>query len=121
MKIQKSLALLVLAAALGGCSSPKPLTLQQAALPKEQIDARGLYRENCAACHGKDGRGKTVHGWFVGAQNFTARSWQKDTSDAEIVHAIKKGPAVMPAFEDKLSATEIAALADYVRTFKSAP
>jgi cbb3-type cytochrome c oxidase subunit III len=118
MKNQTFMAILVLATLACGCTSTKPLALQQASLPKDQVDARGLYRENCATCHGEDGRGKTFHGWLVGAQNFTAANWQTDTTDAEIVKAIKTGPWVMPAFEKKLSAAEIAALADYVRTFK---
>jgi len=54
----------------------------------------------------------------VGAQNFTDTQWQSDASDAEIVHAIKTGPGLMPAFKKKLSAAEIEALAAYVRTFK---
>jgi len=111
---------LVLTALACGCTSMKPLALQQAALPKDQVDARGLYTENCATCHGQDGRGETFHGWLVGAQNFTATKWQTDTTEAEIVKAIKTGPWVMPVFEKKLSAAEIEALADYVRAFKPA-
>ena len=114
------MAILVLAALACGCASTKPLALHQAALSKEQVDARGLFTENCATCHGQDGRAKTFHGWLVSAQNFTSTRWQTDTTDAEIVKAIKTGPWVMPAFEKQLSAAEIAALADYVRTFKPA-
>ena len=114
------MATFALAALACGCTSTKPLALQQAALPKEQIDARGLYTENRATCHGQDGRGETFHGWLVGAQNFTATNWQAATTDAEIIKSIKTGPWVMPAFEKKLSAAEIVALADFVRTFKPA-
>lgn len=120
MKNQISLAILVLAAFAGGCTSTQPLALQMAALPKEQVDARGVFTEDCAACHGQDGRAKTFHGWLVGAQNFTSSQWQTTTTDAEIVKAIKTGPRAMPAFEKKLSAAEIEALADYVRIFKPA-
>jgi mono/diheme cytochrome c family protein len=48
----------------------------------------------------------------------TDNIWQAETSDAEILHAIKTGPGVMPAFGKKLSGTEIQALAIYVRSFK---
>ena len=101
-----------------GCASTHTLALQQADLPKEKVDARGLFVENCSTCHGQNGRGRTFHGWLVGAQNFTDAQWQTDTSDAEIIHAIKTGPWLMPAFQKKLSATEIEALAAFVRTFK---
>jgi len=101
-----------------GCASTRPLAAQEANYPVDKVDARALFVENCATCHGKNGRAHTFHGWLVGAQNFTNPKWQQDTTDAEIVHAIQTGPSVMPAFEKKLSPTEIDALASYVRTFK---
>jgi len=103
-----------------GCRSTPPLAAQQANYPKDKVDAHALFNENCATCHGKDGRAKTFHGWLVGAQNFTDAGWQEAASDEEIIHAIKTGPRVMPAFQKKLSESEIEALAAYVRTFKPA-
>lgn len=110
---------LSLALFAGGCASTGKLAKQQASLPKDKMDARGLFVENCATCHGKDGRAKTFHGRLVCAQNFTNPKWQQTTSNSEIIHAIKTGPKAMPAFEKKLSEAEIEALAAYVRTFKS--
>jgi mono/diheme cytochrome c family protein len=97
------------------------LTVQQAKYPVVQVDARGLFLENCIVCHGKNGRAHTFHGWLVGAQNLTRADFQSETSDAQIIHAITTGPGVMPAFGKKLSAAEIQALARYVRTFKQMP
>jgi cbb3-type cytochrome c oxidase subunit III len=102
---------------LSGCAS-KPLSAQQANDPVDKVDARGLFVENCIICHGRNGRAHTFHGWIVGAQNLTDNKWQAETSNAEILHAIKTGPGVMPAFGKKLSETEIEALAVYVRSFK---
>ena len=110
-------ALLALAS---GCAS-HPLSKEQANYPTDQVNARGLFEENCATCHGKNGRVHTFHGRLLGAQNFTEAQWQADTTDAEIINAIKTGPATMPAFGKKLSSTEIEALAKYVRTFKNEP
>jgi competence protein ComGC len=45
---------------------------------------------------------------------------QADTTDEEIIKAIKTGPSEMPAFERKLSPSEIDALATFVRSFKEA-
>jgi mono/diheme cytochrome c family protein len=121
MKNQTALALIVvsgLAWLVSGCASTNTLAKQQAGLPKEKVDAPGLFAENCATCHGQDGRAHTFHGRLVGAQNFTDARWQ--ATDGEIIHAIKTGPWVMPAFEKKLSAAEIDSLAAYVRTFKPA-
>lgn len=100
-----------------GCAASNTLAKQQALLPKEKIDAPGLFAENCATCHGKDGRARTFHGRVTRAQNFTDAGWQATNED--IIHAIKIGPKVMPAFEEKLSGAEIEALAAYVSTFKS--
>jgi len=101
-----------------GCASTGPLTAQQANYPADKVDARGLFLENCVVCHGKNGRAQTFHGWLVGAQNLTDAKWQADTTDGQIINAIKTGPSVMPAFEKKLSPSEIDALATYVRSCK---
>jgi len=121
MKKQIALALIVafgLAWLVAGCASTGTLALQQAGLPKEKVDAPALLAENCATCHGKDGRAHTFHGRLVGAQNFTDTRWH--ATDEEIIHTIKTGPWAMPAFEKKLSPAEIGSLAAYVRTFKAA-
>jgi cbb3-type cytochrome c oxidase subunit III len=102
---------------LSGCVS-RPLSAQQANYPADKVDARGLFVENCIVCHGRNGRAHTFHGWLLGAQNLTDNKWQATTSDTEILHAIKTGPSVMPAFGKRLSETEIMALAVYVRSFK---
>lgn len=122
MKTITATAILVMAGfalLVCGCASTHTLALQQAEFPKEKVDAPGLFAENCATCHGQNGRANTFHGWIVGAQDFADAHWQSDTSDAEIVHAIKTGPWLMPAFQKKLSVPEIEALGAYVRTFKS--
>lgn len=111
-----SLAIAVtITALITGCASSGPLTRAQANYPADKIDARGLFLENCATCHGQDGRAKTFHGRLVGAQNLTDPTFQSDTSNDEIRHAIQTGPKAMPAFAKKLSPTEIDALVDYVR------
>ena len=102
---------------VSGCAS-HPLSAQQANYPADQVDARGLFVENCIVCHGKNGRAHVFHGILLGAQNLTDNKWQAETSDAEILHAIRTGPSVMPAFGKKLSETEIEALAVYVRSLK---
>ena len=101
-----------------GCASKGPVTVKEANYPVGQVDARALFEENCIVCHGKNGRAHTFHGMLVRAQNLTDPEWQSETTTAEIVNAIKPGPRLMPAFEKKLSPSEIDALAMYVRSFK---
>lgn len=106
---------------IAGCASPGPLARQEANYPPSQVNARGLFLENCDTCHGKDGRAKTFHGWLAGAQNLTDPKWQEKTTDEEITNAITIGPGVMPAFGKKLSPSEIQALAGYVRSLAQGP
>jgi mono/diheme cytochrome c family protein len=106
---------------ISGCASTGPLTTKEANYPADKVDARALFGENCDICHGKNGRAHTFHGWLVGAQNLTDPKWQEDTTDGQILNAIKTGPSVMPAFGKKLSPSEIEALAMYVRSFKQGP
>ena len=103
-----------------GCTSPGPLAVKESSYPAEQVDAHGLFVENCAGCHGQNGRAHNFHGIFLGAQNLTDADWQMRTMDETILRAIQTGPGLMPAFEEKLSRSEIEALAKYVRTLKSA-
>jgi mono/diheme cytochrome c family protein len=116
------MCLLVAAAAtlflISGCSSARPLTAQQANYPVDQIDVHGLFIENCATCHGQNGHARNFHGLLLGAQNFSNLEWQVATTDEQIVNAIKAGPGLMPSFANKLSPSEIEALAKYVRTFR---
>src|SRR6516162_3417968 len=101
-----------------GCASTGNLAKEEADYPKEMVNARGLFLENCATCHGQDGRANTFHGWLVGAQNLTETEFQVQTTDEQITSAIKNGPMMMPAFGKKLSEAEIEALAAYVRTLR---
>jgi mono/diheme cytochrome c family protein len=112
-----SLCLLIAAGLFfAGCAT-RPLTKQDASYPSNDVDARGLFAENCAICHGENGRAHTFHGILVGAQNLSKPKFQENISDDAIRNAIVTGPSVMPAFGKKLSPTEIDALARYVRTF----
>ncbi len=118
----KTIVLLAAGALIAaGCSSTGKLAREQAGYPKGNVDARGLFAENCARCHGLDGCARTFHGRLLGAQNFTDAKWRAATSNAEIIHAIKTGPKRMPAFAKKLSDAEIEAVAAYVQTFEPAP
>lgn len=103
---------------ISGCSSAKPVTTQEANYPVDKINEQSLFSENCATCHGQNGRARTFHGWILGAQDFRNLEWQVATTDKQIVDAIRTGPGPMPAFADKLSSSEIEALTKYVRTFR---
>jgi mono/diheme cytochrome c family protein len=78
-----------------------------------------VFRQNCARCHGADGRGETPLGKIYNAPNFADAEWQKRFSNKEFTASITHGHGGMPAFEKKLSKKQIASLVPYVRRFKN--
>ena len=96
----------------GAGSVPPP---QTAAKTKE---ARKLFKQKCAKCHGADGAGNTTYGQIVGATDLTDREWQQQVDDERILNSLTHGRGQMPAFDKKLTNEQLASLALYVRSFK---
>src|SRR5712692_7672961 len=81
-------------------------------------DARETFDAQCAKCHGKDGRAKSLHGKHVHARDLTNASWQNEVSDERLFNSISNGKGKMPDFKKKLSEDQIDALVRYVRQLK---
>lgn len=77
--------------------------------------AKTLYVNNCARCHGSDGKGDTQLGKLYGAPDLTARG-VKRTSRKRTANIIKNGDGSMPAFGKKMTAAEINSLVGYIKT-----
>ena len=78
----------------------------------QELSGKNLFKENCARCHGLDGKGK-------GPDLTTEKKQAKwKDSDEKIVKKISKGAFGMPAFNKKLKPEEIKAIAAYVRTLE---
>src|SRR5262249_234410 len=74
---------------------------------------RKLFADNCALCHGADGKGNKE----FGAPNLTDRIWLYGSDEATIVDVITNSRAsVMPAWSGRLTPAPIKALAVYVHT-----
>jgi len=72
-----------------------------------------LFAANCASCHGDAGKGNQE----LGAPNLTDRIWLYGSDEATLIETITNGRAgVMPAWEGRLDAATIKALAVYVHT-----
>lgn len=72
-----------------------------------------LYKEQCAACHGDDGKGKRE----FGAPNLTDKEWFYGGDAAEIRAQIVNGRGgVMPAWQSRFDPITIDALAVYVHS-----
>ena len=90
--------------------------LTQPADGAAQQGAAAIYSQNCARCHGTDGRAQTPKGRKVDAVDFTGDDWTPDTGhDTRIV---TRGKGSMPAFGNKLSPAQISAVVQYIRRFK---
>lgn len=83
----------------------------------EKEEAKDLYAQHCARCHGADGKGNTALGRTFKAPDLTKPNIQR-RSNSRFTKSIKNGRGNMPAFAKKLSDQDIAALILYVRSLK---
>jgi mono/diheme cytochrome c family protein len=85
-------------------------------------DGREVFENNCASCHGLDGRAKTPQGKKLKAHDLR----ESKLTDAEIEHQIREGKQnaagvlVMPAFGKELSDEAILAVIVTVKAFRPA-
>ncbi|MFO1477129.1 MAG: cytochrome c [Verrucomicrobiota bacterium] len=86
-------------------------------------DAKATYDQQCAKCHGADGKGETKMGKKLGAKDYSDAKVQAELKDDAAIKAIKEGlkdkdgKTLMKPAED-LSDADIKGLVDYMRTFK---
>ena len=74
-------------------------------------EGRQLFAENCAACHGEDGRGDPA----MGAPDLMDDSWLTGSDRASLIRTVSQGrQGHMPHWEDRLTETDRKILAIYV-------
>ena len=75
---------------------------------------KAVFAENCAACHGDNGKGNRE----MGAPNLTTQIWLYGGTKADIMERVRVGGgSAMPAWSGRLDPTTIKALALYVHGF----
>ena len=84
-------------------------------------DGAAIYADNCAKCHGDDGKGATKMGTKLGARDYTDAAVQSAFTDDQACKSIKEGmkkddKTLMKPSE--LSEDDIKASVTYMRTFK---
>ena len=89
----------------------------RAAEPKE------LWDKNCAACHGKDGKGETKMGKQAGVKDYTDPKVSATLEDDKAFKSVKDGmkdgdKEMMKPFAEKLTDAEIKSLIAYLKAFK---
>jgi len=116
MKAKPSLKAIVIVFVLGGALCGSAVA----------GDVTGIWNLNCAACHGKDGKGQTMMGRKLGIKDLTDGTVQASFTDDQASKAIKEGvtdngQTKMKAFAEKISDDDIKALVAHVRSLKPAP
>ena len=119
---------LLLAAASSGWLSKVPDADRKRVNPfAGQADAIAagqiLFQNNCAKCHGKDGKGNTPTGKKLHVKDYTDAKVQASMTDADMTKIIKEGKkegdaTKMKAYSE-LSDADVKALVAYIRAFKS--
>ena len=82
------------------------------------------WSNNCAKCHGADGKGETKIGRKLRVKDYTDAKVQAAVTDAQMENAITNGVQehgrhVMKAFKSDLSPAEIKDLVAFMRKFKA--
>ena len=86
-----------------------------AGLTNEAVSPRSLYVQNCASCHGSNGKAQTAKGRKLEADDLTSAE-SKGLSTAKIIRTISNGRGKMPSFKKKMTAAQISSIAGYIRS-----
>ncbi|MDX6695191.1 MAG: hypothetical protein QOF02_2794 [Blastocatellia bacterium] len=112
------IALLICAAVVLSIARASSAPQKKQGRKAQPVAVEGVYRQNCARCHGADGRSETPLGKVYNAPDLTDPELHARFSNKEFSAIITSGQGGMPAFKKNLSKAEIAALVTYVRRFK---
>ncbi len=103
-----------------------PPAAQPAVAMTPDAEARAIFNERCARCHGQDGKGNGSQsaGLSPRPRDYTSAEWQKSVTEEDLRAAIVKGgPAIgrsplMPASPELASRPEVVtSLVKIVRGF----
>jgi len=86
-------------------------------------DAKTLYEEQCAKCHGSDGKGDTKMGKKLGAKDYTDTKVHDGLTDEAAFKAIKDGfkdkeGKVLMKPSEGVSDEDIKGMVRHMRSFK---
>ena len=121
--VRSSLLFFLIAFLLIGLTVFATTFAQRRSAKPRAADVAELFRNNCARCHGSDGRGQTPSGELYKAPNLTDEQWWRKnsniTSNRSLIGIVTRGKGAMPAFGKKLKRSEISRLVNYARRFRA--
>jgi len=84
---------------------------------RQQLDAKKLFVDLCAPCHGQAGAGNgpAASAFNPRPASFADPAFQAARADTQLVRVIAEGKPPMPAFGQQLSSAQIKALVTYLR------
>ena len=99
--------------------APNPIKPSRA----NPTEARHVYQDNCAECHGEMGKGDGDRSRVFGTPpaNFTDATHMNTMSDGELFYKMSEGHRPMPAFKKRLSDEQRWQLVLFIRSFAAQP
>lgn len=93
------------------------------ALPAlQEVDGAALYAQQCATCHGKEGKGDGAAAAALDPKprDFSDAEWQKSKTDEQLTEGITNGVGtLMPPYK-QFSEQQVKALVTFIRTLDDA-
>lgn len=85
--------------------------------------AKAIYMDNCAQCHGEQGKGDGPDAplYAVVPTNFTDAHMMGEMTDGEIFWKVSEGRRPMPSFKKRLTEEQRWQVVNYLRTFAPKP
>ncbi len=81
------------------------------------------YENQCAKCHGADGKGQTKVGKRLNLRDMTTEAYKKELDDAKALASLKEGikkdgKEIKKSYASEFSDADLKGLIAYVRTLK---
>ncbi len=114
-------AALVSAPAFAGDEAPeKPAPATEKPAEAPAADGKAVFVDQCAKCHGEDGKGQTKMGQKFKIPDMTTSDWQGRHSFERVLEIVRDGIAdtKMKAYGKKLSAEQLDAVSKFVKALK---
>ena len=96
-----------------------------ASTPESVASGAKLYGRNCAACHGKEGKGDGAGGAKLDPKpsNLSDAEWKHGETDPEIFQVVHDGVknTAMKAYGSRMTERELWDLVNYIRSLRPSP